>query len=119
MPDLHDLLERESERFTLPIGAADRMFERGRRRGRNRRLVAIGVGVLLFLAVLAIVRSALPSGHEPRPAVPTPVTPRSVAGTYTVALDRDRDPGVRALHLHGSFEMALQRRGPMQISRSR
>jgi hypothetical protein len=114
MPDLHDLLERESERFMLTVGAADRMFERGRRRGRNRRLVAIGVGAVLFLAVLAIVRFALPNGDEPRPALPTPVTPKTVAGTYRVELNSDDD--VQRLHLLGTYELRLDRRGTMQLS---
>ena len=116
MAELHDLLERESERFTLPPGAEERMFERGRRRERSRRVAAIGVGAVLFLAVLAIVRSALPAGDEPRPA--TPVTPRSIAGTYTVELGRD-DADVRRLHLQGRFEMRLERDGDLLLTSPR
>ena len=116
MAELHDLLERESARFTLPEGAEERMFERGRRRERNRRMTAIGVGAVLFLAVLAIVRSALPGGDEPRPAIPTPVTPRSIAGTYTTELNRDEDESVRRLRLKGEYELRLQRDGTMQLN---
>ena len=115
MAELHDLLERESARYALPPGAAERMFERGRRRERNRKVTAIGVGAMLFLAVLAIIRSALPGGGEPKPAIPTPVTPESVAGTYTVELNRDDDV-VRRLHLQGAFELRLHRDGSMQLS---
>jgi len=116
MAELHDLLERESERYTLPIGAAERMFERGRRRSRSRRLAAIGLGAILFAAVLAIARSALPGGDESMPAIPTPVTPESVAGTYSVELSRDEDDDVRRLHLHGAVELRLDRDGSMQLS---
>jgi len=95
MADLHDRLERESERYTLPAGAGERMFERGRRRARNRRLATIGVGAVLFLAILAILRSSLPGAErESRPAVPNQVTPNSVAGTYVVRLSAE-DPGVQ------------------------
>jgi hypothetical protein len=116
MAELHDLLERESERFTLPPGAEERMFERGRRHERNRRLAAIGLAAVLFLAVLAIVRSALPGGDEPRPA--TPVTPESIAGTYAVELSRD-DADIRRLNLHGRFEMRLERDGDLLLTSPR
>lgn len=119
MPELQQRLERESERFTLPPGAEERMFERGRRRDRNRRFATIGVGAVLFLAVVAIVRSALPSGDESRPAIPTPPTPKAVAGTYTTELSRDEDDAVRRLHLDGEFELRLERDGTMQLSSPR
>ena len=119
MAELRDLLERESERFTLPAVAEERMFERGRRRERNRRMAAIGVGAVLFLAILAIVRSALPGGDEPRPAVPTPETARSIAGTYTTELLRDEDQAVRRLGLQGPYELRLERDGTMQLSSPR
>jgi hypothetical protein len=119
MAELHDLLERESERFTLPQGAEERMFARGHRRERNRRLAAIGMGAVLFLAIVAIVRSALPGGDEPRPAIPTPVTPRSIAGTYTAELRRNQDEAVRRLGLQGAYELRLERDGTMQLSSPR
>ena len=74
MSDLRTLLEREGERVALPPDAADRMFERGRRRARNRRVRALSVGAVLFLAILLIVRSSLPNGHRPEPARPRPIT---------------------------------------------
>jgi hypothetical protein len=88
MSDLRTLLEREGERVALPPDAADRMFERGRRRARNRRVRALSVGAVLFLAILLIVRSSLPNGHRPEPARPRPITSRSIAGTYTRAFRR-------------------------------
>jgi hypothetical protein len=113
MADLHDLLERESERYTLPAGAAERMFERGRRRARNRRLAAVAVGAVLFVATLAILRSGLPGGErEPRPAAP--VTARTVAGTYTVRLTPE-DPGVQLLHMEGRFKMRLFANGSLEL----
>lgn len=115
MAELHDLLERESERYALPEGAGERMFERGRRRERNRRLAALSVGVILFVAMLAIVRSGLPVGdREPRPAVPAPINPRSIAGTYSVRLGSE-DPGVGGL-LEGRFEMRLRADGAMDLT---
>jgi hypothetical protein len=115
MADLRDLLERESERYTLPAGAAERMFERGRRRARNRGLATIGVSAVLFLAILAILRSVLPGAErEPRPAVPNPVTPRSIAGTYVVRLSPE-DPSVQLLHAEGRFEMRLFANGALEL----
>lgn len=114
MAELHDLLEQESERYTLPTGAAERMFERGRRRARNRRLAALGVGAILFIAVLAIVRAGLPGGDEPRPATPKPITPRSLAGTYAVRLSA-ADPSVHLLHMEGRFEMRLFANGRLEL----
>ena len=115
MSDLHDLLERESERFTFPVGAAERMFERGRRRARNRRIAALGVGAILFLAVLAILRSSLPGDRAPQPATPTPTDPGSVAGTYTVRLSAD-DPRIERLGLAGRYEMRLHADGVLELT---
>jgi hypothetical protein len=113
MTDLHDLLERESARYTLPHGATERMLERGGRRARNRRLTTIGVSAVLFVGILAILRSSLPgTDREPRPAVP--VTRRSVAGTYVVRLSRE-DPGVQLLHMEGRFEMRLFASGVLEL----
>jgi hypothetical protein len=117
MADLHDLLERESERYTLPHGAAERMFERGRRVARKRRLTTIGVSAVLFVGVLAILRSSLPgTDREPKPAVP--VTRRSVAGTYAVRLGPE-DPGVQLLHMEGRFELHLSADGVLKLTSPR
>ena len=112
MADLRDLLERESERYSLPTDTAERMFERGRRRARNRKLATIGVSLALFLAILAILRASLPAGdREPRPAVPTP---RSLAGTYVVRLSPE-DPRVDLLHMDGRYEMSLSANGTLKL----
>jgi hypothetical protein len=114
MSDLRSLLEREGERVALPRDAADRMFERGRRRERNRRVLALGVGALLFLAMLVIVRSSLPAGHRPEPARPRPITPRSIAGTYTVRLPAS-DQQVDRLGLEGPYSMQLEPDGTLLV----
>jgi hypothetical protein len=114
MSDLRALLEREGERVTMPPGAADRMFERGRRRERNKKLGALGVGAVLFLAILAIVRSSLPGGHRPEPARPRPITARSIAGTYTARLPAS-DGRVRRLGLEGRYSMQLKPNGSLLL----
>jgi hypothetical protein len=112
MADLHDLLERESERYTLSADAAERMFERGRRRDRNRRLATIGLSSALFLAIVAILRASLPDAQkEPSPA---DLTPRSIAGTYAVQLNSE-DPGVELLHMEGRYEMRLSANGTLDL----
>ena len=113
MSDLRDLLERESERFTLPHDTAKRMFERGERRARSRRIIAIGVSAALFVGMLAILRSSLPVADRERdPAV---MTRRSVAGTYEVSLTPE-DPGVQLLHMEGRFEMHLSAEGALTLT---
>jgi hypothetical protein len=114
MSDLRALLEREGEGVTMPPGAADRMFERGRRRERNKKVGAIGVGAALLLAVLVIVRSSLPSGHRPEPARPRPITPQSIAGTYTVRLAAS-DQRVHRLSLEGPYSMQLRPDGSLLL----
>jgi hypothetical protein len=114
MSDLRSLLEREGERVALPRDAADRMFERGRRRARNRKVGALGVGAVLFLAMLVIVRSSLPDGHRPEPATPRPLTARSIAGTYTVRLPASVDQ-VDRLGLEGPYWMQLKPNGSLLV----
>jgi hypothetical protein len=113
MSDLRALLEREGERVSLPPDAADRMFERGRRRVRNRKVAALCVAAALFVAVLVIVRSSLPSGR-PEPARPRPITARSIAGTYTVRL-RASNGHVDRLGLEGPYSMQLRANGSLLI----
>jgi hypothetical protein len=114
MSDLRRLLEREGERVALPPGAADRMFERGQRRQRNRKVGALGIGILLFLTVLAIVRSSLPEGHRSEPARPRPITARSIAGTYTARLPAS-DEQVDRLALEGRYSMQLKPDGSILL----
>ena len=113
MSDLQALLEREGERVSLPSDAADRMFARGRRRERNRRLRALGIGALLFVAVLVIARSSLPNGR-PEPAGPRPITARSIAGTYTVRL-RASSGLVDRLGVEGPYSMQLTPDGSLLV----
>ncbi len=108
--DLHDVLERESERYALPAGAAERMFERGARRARNRRRTAFGLSAVLFVGILAILRASLPDAD--REAVPT--NRRSVAGAYTVQLSA-AEPGVELLHMEGRYEMRLRADGTLTL----
>jgi hypothetical protein len=112
MSDLRDLLERESERYTLPHDTAKRMFERGERRARSRRIMTIGVSAALFVGMLAILRSSLPDADRERdPAV---MTRRSIAGAYEVGLTSE-DPGVQLLHMEGRFEMRLSADGDLTL----
>jgi hypothetical protein len=111
MADLHDLLERESERFHLPADEAERMFERGERRSRNRRLSAIAVGGVLFLVVVLLLRWATPADRS----APVPATPGSVAGTYEVRL-RPGDPDAGVAHIAGRYEMRLAADGSLELT---
>jgi hypothetical protein len=114
MSELRSLLEREGELVALPPDAADRMFERGRKRERNRRVRALGVGAVLFLAVLVIVRSSLPNADRPEPARPRPITPRSIAGMYTVRLPASNGQ-VDRMGLEGSYSMQLRPNGSLLL----
>jgi len=107
-------LERESERVALPADAADRVFERGRRRARNRRAAALSVSALLFLVVVSIIRAAAPD-REPQPAVPTPTSPGSVAGSYSVVLSETSD-AIRRLGVGGNYTMRLDPDGDLELS---
>jgi hypothetical protein len=116
MSDLRERLEAESERVSLAPGAADRMFERGRRRERSRRVGALVIGAVLFVVVLAIVRASLPGGdREPQPATPTPTAPGDIAGAYSVLLPAG-DPDVAALGMNGTYTMRLDEDGTMELA---
>ena len=119
MSDLRERLEREGQRVSLPADAADRMFERGRRRARTRRAGALALGAALLLVVIMIVRSGLPSGDRaPQPATPTPTTPRDIAGTYSALLPAG-DPDVARLDMNGTYTLHLGADGTMGISSPR
>ena len=118
MSDLRERLERESERVTLAAGAADRMFERGRRRERTRRVTALALGAALFVLVLVIVRASAPADRTPRPAAPTPTAPGDVAGTYRVFLP-NRDTDVERLGMGGTYTMYLGNDGSMELGSPR
>jgi RNA polymerase sigma factor (sigma-70 family) len=108
-------LEAESQRVDLPADTARRVLERGRRRARNRRAAAFGIGALLFVVVVAVIRAAAPS-REPQPAVPTPAptSPGSVAGSYSVRLP-DTDDEVQRFGLEGRYSMELTRSGDLLL----
>ena len=114
MSDLRSLLEREGDRVALPPDAADRMFERGVRRQRNRRIRVIGLSALLFLAMVLVVRSSLPNGRRPEPAKPRPITARSIAGTYTARLPASNGR-VDRLGLQGPYSMQLDPDGSLLV----
>ena len=69
---------------------------------------------VLFVAVLVIVRSSLPTGHRPEPARPRPITARSIAGTYAVRL-RASDKQVDRQGLEGPYSMQLKPDGSLLI----
>jgi len=113
MVDLHDLLEDESQRFSLPAGAAERMWERGKRRERSRRITTMGLGAVLFVAILVILRSSWPGAQrEQTPA--DDLTPTALAGTYAVELG-PQDPGVQVAHMAGRYEMRLSTDGHLEL----
>ena len=111
---MREWLERESERVELPAGMADRMYDRGRRRARNRRAAAFGIGTLLFLAVVAIIRAAIPD-REPKPAIPTPTSPAAVAGAYSLRLS-NANAAVRRFEAAGRYRIRLTEDGRMVLS---
>jgi hypothetical protein len=115
MADLRQMLERESERVSLRPGAAERMFERGRRRERNRRAGALVIGTAILAGVLAIVWSGLglPSDVTPTPVAPSPAP--SLPGTYTTRLPAD-DEIVRRLGMNGEYTLGLSADGGLTLS---
>lgn len=113
MSDLRALLEREGERVSLPPDASDRMFERGRRRDRNRKVAALCVAAVLFVAVLVIVRSDLPN-RRPEPARPRPITARSIAGTYAMRIHAANGQ-VDRLGLEGPYSIQLRANGSLLL----
>jgi hypothetical protein len=116
MPDFRQDLERKSERFELPPGALDRLFERRRRKQRNIRVRAAVLALVIGAAgTLGAVSALREIGTDRRP--PTqPSKPESlIAGTYTVTLEDD-DPVVRANGLGGTYTMRLLPDGVMLLS---
>jgi hypothetical protein len=118
MGDLRDRLERESERVRLAPGAADRMFERGRRRERTRRGAALVVGLSLTVTIAVV---AIQAAQAPR-EIGTPVTPgpdttgnEVIAGTYTIELP-ESDADVSRLGLEGSYTLRLRPNGVLLLS---
>jgi hypothetical protein len=118
MPDFRQDLDRKSERFELPPGALDRLFERRRRKQRNIRIRAAVLALVIGAAGTWGAVSALREiGTDRRPAT-QPSRPESyslIAGEYSVTLEDD-DPVVRANELAGTYTMRLLPDGVMLLS---
>jgi hypothetical protein len=109
--DLREPLEREGTRISLPAGAAGRMYARRDRRVRRGRVVTVGVGLALLLAVVWIVVLAIPHARPGKHPVPDTST---VVGTYRTRLF-DRDPSVARFDLAGTYEMRLRADGSLTM----
>ncbi len=117
MSDLRDRLERESRRVMLPPGAHARLLERRQRRERNRRVAALGVGLVLTAGIFILTfQGGRIVGDRSRPAA-TPPDPsyEEIAGTYTTELSR-KDPSVSRFGLEGSYTMRLRPSGVLLVS---
>ena len=87
MADLRERLIRRSERFELPSDAMGRMFERGARLQRRRRVASAAVALTIGLAGTLFAVTAL-RDHGPAPAPQVPPSPMVGAipeGTYRTA----------------------------------
>jgi hypothetical protein len=69
MPDLADLLERQSQSVDREPGGLDRLVRRRARRERNRRVGAAALALLVTVAAIAAVIRA--GGDTERPAGPS------------------------------------------------
>ena len=67
MNSIHDTLQRESERYDIPLGAFDRLTRRRNRRRRNERIAALVVGLAIAIGIVAVGAAMLRSAHEPKP----------------------------------------------------
>jgi tricorn protease-like protein len=67
MSDIHDTLQRESERYTIRHGALDRMTRRRDRKRRNERFAALVVGLAIAIGIVVVGSAMLRSAHEPKP----------------------------------------------------
>lgn len=89
MPNVGDILERESRSVDLEQGDFERLLGRRERKERNRRIRAGAVGVIVALATGIVLVRSLTSNHVP--ANP-PVEPRpspAASGALAYALDGD------------------------------
>jgi Tol biopolymer transport system component len=89
MPEIRDVLERESRTVDLERGDFERLLGRRERRNRNRRIRAGALGVVVTLALGSFFARSLMSADVPadRP-VPTPGL-TGVSGALVYALDGD------------------------------
>lgn len=120
MSDIGPDLERKSRRFELTPGALDRLFERHRRKQRNRK---IGAGVLAFAiagaGIWGVVSTLREAGGGRQPAAsPTPTADSEsyglIAGVYATTL-RENDPFVAANGMAGTYTMRLKTNGVMHL----
>ena len=89
MPRIADALERESRTVDLEPGDFERLLGRRERKQRNRRIRAGALGVIVALAMAAVLVRSMTSEHVP--ANP-PVEPRpapAASGTLAYILDGD------------------------------
>ena len=120
MYDIGPDLERKSRRFELAPGALDRLFERHRRKQRNRR---IGAGLLAFAIAGAgtwgVVSTLRESGGGRQPAASPPASADAesyglIAGVYATTL-RENDAVVAANGMAGTYTMRLKPNGVMHL----
>jgi hypothetical protein len=72
MSDLRDLLERRGERFVLPPDALARLFERGARIERRRRITAVVVALAIGAAGAVLAFSSFRGSRETPANTPSP-----------------------------------------------
>lgn len=88
---LHDLLEAEVRRYTMPDDALDRLMAFRSRKRRNQRITSGLVALAVFGAGLAGVLALVRGGHHTRPAIspiprpPESSVPRALEGPLTPA----------------------------------
>jgi hypothetical protein len=120
MSDIGPGLERKSRRFELAPGALGRLFERHRRKQRNRKISA---GVVAFviagLGTWGVVSTLREAGGGRQPAAsPTASADAEsyalIAGVYATTL-RENDPDVVGNGMAGTYTMRLKPNGVMHL----
>jgi outer membrane protein assembly factor BamB len=80
--EYRDALERQAERFDLPPGALDRLFERQRQKARNRRVAAAATAFLVAGVGIGVAAIAFRGRSQLLP--PEPITPANVSSLQLV-----------------------------------
>jgi TolB protein len=98
MNDTGRLIERVGERAPFPNDAFERMLRRRDRKQRNQRLAAAGVGIAVFVAVVALLLGGDPFDRS-RPAVtsPTVAAPSVQNGEITISTYPGNGDGLQAI----------------------